>query len=105
MKFSQRHGYTPIKNAIQLETIDDALRNARWSVLQLHYWDTIRSDNDIMGPRFGLSNYGNENLRLLCQKLWLNFHKLPLDTLPDGWGEINNHYLRPTFVLQRHFNA
>ena len=88
MKFSQRHGYTPIKNTIQLETIDDALRNALWSVLQIHYWDTVQSDHDIITSRLRLSNYGNENLRLLCQRLWLNFLKVPLDTLPDGWQTI-----------------
>jgi hypothetical protein len=96
MNFSQRHGYTPIKNVIQFESIDDALRNALWSASQIYYWDAIQSDHDIMGARFRLSNYGNENLRSLCQKLWLNFYKLPLDTLPDDWGKINE-YLRKFF--------
>lgn len=96
MKFSQRHGYTPIKNAIQLEAIDDALRNALWSALQIHYWNTVQSDRDIMGARYRLSNYGNEKIQLLCQRLWLDFHKLPLDTLPNGWGEVSD-YLRKFF--------
>ena len=88
MKFSQRYGYTPAKNAIQLESIDDELRNALWSVVKLHYWDTVQSDRDIPYPRLLLSAYGNENLRLFCQRLWLNFLKAPLDTLPDEWEAV-----------------
>jgi hypothetical protein len=39
MKFSQRFGYTPIKNAVQIESIDEELRNMLWSVTKLYYWD------------------------------------------------------------------
>jgi hypothetical protein len=88
MKFSQRFGYTPIKSAIQLESIDEELRNALWSVVQLYYWDYVKSDNDILHPRRRLSAYGNERFYQLCQQLWLNFFKVPLDTLPDQWDLI-----------------
>jgi hypothetical protein len=88
MKFSQRYGYTPVKNAVQLESIDDELRNALWSVLTLHYWDTVRWNEEFMNRRRLLSSIGNESMQALCQRLWLHFFKKPLDTLPGDFDEV-----------------
>lgn len=91
MKFSQRYGYTPIKEVIQLESIDEETRNALWTALNLHYWDTVVWDNEIINARLRLSYYGNNELCLLCQRLWISFFKKPIDTLPDGWKEVYSH--------------
>ncbi len=88
MKFSQRYGYTPVKSALQIESIDAELRNALWSVVKLHYWDVVRWSDDILNSRRLLSNYGNENIQALCQRLWLHFFKQPLDTLPNDFEEV-----------------
>jgi len=96
MRFSQRHGYTPIKSIVQIEGIDDELRNGLWSTLKVHYWDTISrssfSDSYLRssysGSRYFLSDPENSNLAKLCQDLWLHFFKFPLDTLPDIWQEV-----------------
>jgi len=90
MKFSQRYGYTPIKEVVQLESIDTETRNALWTALSLHYWDTVVWDSEIIDSRLRLSYHGNKDLRLLCQRLWISFFKKAIDTLPDNWNEVYN---------------
>jgi len=87
MKFSQRYGYTPVKSVLQLEGMDSDLRNALWSLVTRLYLGEVQSNHEIIGPRYFLSNRGNEHLRALFQALWLHFFKQPLDTLPDLWED------------------
>lgn len=88
MRFSQRHGYTPIKNTVQIESMDDDLRSALWSVLKTCYWDTIQRSGHTLMSDYYLFNPINENLAVLFRGLWLHFFKRPLDTLPDEWREV-----------------
>jgi AbiJ-like protein len=39
--FSHRHGLKPVKNVIQIDSIDDDLRNRLWDSLKLFYWDIV----------------------------------------------------------------
>ncbi|MDR3631327.1 MAG: hypothetical protein P4L42_13435 [Desulfocapsaceae bacterium] len=91
MRFSQRHGYTPIKETIQLKSIDEETRNALWNALNLHYWSTIQWDDDFLQKSLRLSYHGNLHLHLLCRSIWMFFFKKPIDTMPDGWNEICKH--------------
>ena len=43
MNFSQRYGYTSVREVIQLESIDEPLRNGLWSLLKIHCWDCFNS--------------------------------------------------------------
>ena len=88
MKFSQRYGYTPVKSAVQLESIDEELRNSLWSVLKLRYWDIVQWNDEILNARRLLTNYGNEHIFAFCQRLWMDFFKKPLDTLPNDFDEV-----------------
>lgn len=87
MSFSERYGYKPIKEIIQIESMDEPLQNGLWSLLKLHCWDHVHRSSDMYGGYF-LSDYGNENIRTLCQGLWFNYYKKPLDQLSDNWGEV-----------------
>lgn len=69
--FSQRKGFKPIKKAMQIDSIDSDLRNSLWNALTIYYWEE--------------TTYNNQLLKLLVRKLWLNYFKLPLDTLQDYW--------------------
>lgn len=68
MKFSERQGYSQVRVELQLETIDDALRNKLWNSLSAFY---IRSTG--------------------IQKLiWGEFLKRPLDDMQwDSWNYDN----------------
>jgi len=63
MKFSERKGYTQVKN-LQLESINEDLTNSLWTII---YSEII-------------SNEHNRNKLFL--NIWCNFYKKPIDTFP-----------------------
>jgi hypothetical protein len=88
MKFSQRFGYKPVRKLIQIDSMDDALRNALWSLLKLHCWDDIHISSDIVYADYYLNSSGNEQIKLLCQRLWFNYFEKPLDQLSNDWSTV-----------------
>jgi len=75
--FSQRKGIKPVKNIIQVNNIDQDLRNGLWNALTMFYWKEV-----IDG---WLSSH--KSVGTLCKKIWLDYFKLPLDTLKDYWPD------------------
>lgn len=84
MRFSERYGYRQVREIVQLESIDEPLRNALWSLLKLHVWDHVHFTSGMYGGYF-LSN--NEEIKSLCQMLWFHYFKKPLDTLDNNWSK------------------
>jgi hypothetical protein len=76
--FSQRKGIKPVKSVIQVDSIDDELRNGLWDALIFHYWDQMEEHNYIS------SCY---NIDILFKKLWHNYFKRPIDTLKNWWDD------------------
>ncbi len=64
MRFSQRHGYTPIRDTVQLESMDRDLRTALWNATYQRF-----GNPRVPGPRL-VETYTD---------LWANLFKLPLD--------------------------
>jgi hypothetical protein len=73
MKFSERIGIIKAKDTIQLEYIDDDLRNGLWNAFQIYYLDKI--------TRQWINQTHYETF---LKNIWHNFLKKPLDTL-DNW--------------------
>ena len=69
MRFSQRHGYTPVRNAVQFESMDGDLRTSLWNVTY-QLLGNPRSDRQRMPDSLFAKMYAD---------LWANFFKLPLD--------------------------
>lgn len=96
MKFSQRHGYTPVSNVIQIESINTSLRTAIWNTLD----DQIFSNKYFLNDRF--DNYGQfaSEARIFpfSRLLWANFFNHPVDTRPANphiiLTEIRNWYFK-----------
>lgn len=86
MSFSERYGYKPVREVIQIESMNEPLRNGLWSLLQIHCWNNITS-NDLYG-RYYLSDSGNKNIKSLCDRLWFNYFKIPLDNLSNDWDDV-----------------
>ncbi|NNT71456.1 hypothetical protein HKT18_04415 [Flavobacterium sp. IMCC34852] len=86
MKFSQRLGITPVKDKIQIDSIDVDLLNSLWSVFLERFVKIM--------PNSSLGNFMN--------KLWFNFFKRPIDTLSIySDGSISEDYVRK--VLRSYF--
>ncbi|MFP6582881.1 MAG: hypothetical protein VCD00_10040 [Candidatus Hydrogenedentota bacterium] len=66
--------------------IYDAVRNSLWNVLKLHYWDELVKARH--SARSSLSDSRNSGMEELCEKMWLEFFKEPLDTLSDDWDSV-----------------
>jgi len=75
--FSQREGFKPIKNVIQVKGIDEALLNGLWNALHVFYWDRVTTHfvKDAGG------------IYKLFFALWLDYFKKPLDTMQNTWQE------------------
>jgi len=77
--FSQRKGLKPVKSMIQVDFMDDELRNGLWNALKLFYWDRVHHR-----PLGGIISL-HKDMQILFKRLWYNFFKKPLDTLDDRW--------------------
>jgi hypothetical protein len=63
--------------------------------LKLLYWDAVERTDGVYSGYY-LSDYGNHNLKILCQRLWLDFFKHPLDTLPNDWHKVYEELSPPS---------
>lgn len=93
MRFSERYGYKNVREIVQIDSMDELLRNALWSLLKIFVWDQVRDT----GP-YGtyLSSLSNQEIQTLCKRLWFAYFKKPLDQLDDDWNKV---YTK----LRRHF--
>lgn len=71
MLFSQRKGLKPIKSIIQIEALDEDLRNAIWSAVTV--WRNHHSSGPASAPYV-----------LLMREFWLFYFKKTLDAFPDA---------------------
>ena len=74
MLFSQRIGKTPIKSIIQIDTIDDDLRNALWNELTLTYWGAA--------AKLQWLSQCNSELQYLFPRIWMDLFKKRIDEIP-----------------------
>lgn len=89
MKFSKRMGIISSTKPLQLEIMDDALRNSLWSILTLCYWESYKSAyaNDIVK---------DSNRELLIKRMWLNYFKDPVDNIPTFFDDCLS-------IIRKHF--
>ena len=79
MKFSERMGIESATKSIQISSIDAHLRNALWSLLTIHYWDVI------WFPINQRNVIRASDLRDLFSALWIDYFKIPTDTIPTAF--------------------
>lgn len=74
LNFSQRMGYTPKVKEIQINSIDEDLRNRLWNTVKFYYWDVIE-DIEVRKRVSVLPKISN--------LIWHHFLKLPVDSKPQ----------------------
>jgi len=84
MLFSERQGYKSVKEVIQVESIDSDLRNGLWNGLQLFYFDNISSSRRGVYIEYYINSSNNKKFNFLFTKLWMNYFKKPIDSLPGN---------------------
>lgn len=78
--FSQRKGIKPTKSVIQIDSMDDDLKNGLWNALFGHYFDLVKHTH-----RVGYCLSSHPNLERLVYCLWANHFKKPVDRIGDDW--------------------
>jgi hypothetical protein len=86
MKFSERKGFTKPKTHIQLDSIDDDLRNKLWNALDTCFWNQIIGDNLNSSPE----------IEGLVKSIWHSLFKQRLETISYRWSNTLN-------VIRAHF--
>jgi len=82
MTFSERQGIKPVKSIIQIDSMDDELRNGLWNVLHGHFWHRFERDKGV--PEINLLAREGQNFWVL-RDLWSEHFKLPVDEIPTFW--------------------
>ena len=82
-RFSQRHGYSPLEQAFQRESIDEALRTKLWNLLKVTIWDNYQPGN------YQCEEVTNE-IDGLLKRLWFHFLNRDLDGLPNFLPQFHN---------------
>ena len=75
MLFSQRKGIKPGKSVIQIDDMDDDLRNSLWNALTICFWTYSETDFD----------YSSVD-KTFISNLWVYHFKKPLDGLSKLWS-------------------
>ncbi len=86
MLFSQRYALKSIKTAIQMDSMDDNLRNGLWNCLTTHCLDPIRQHHTRGVTGVGSVPIGNA--KAFMSKLWDDFFKKPIDIMPVTYPKI-----------------
>lgn len=87
MRFSERYGYKSVREIVQIESMDEPLRNALWNILKLCVWDDVHASTGMYAGYY-LASPANKEVAQLCHRLWHGYFKKPLDTLDNNWSEV-----------------
>jgi hypothetical protein len=78
--FSQRKGLKPIKSVMQVDSMDDDLRNGLWNALKIFYWHKA----DESGYSYQLSSI--QDIHLLLVFIWRDYFKKPIENIDNNWN-------------------
>lgn len=90
--FSERKGLTKPRTELQIESMDDPLRNCLWNLLQQNYFYRELAC-DLRPMAYDLPS---KTMQAFLQDIWQNYFKEPIDTMSSLWPNIYN-YLRKYF--------
>jgi len=77
-RFSQRKGFKPVSETMQIDGMNSELRNSLWNVLDVYIFQT---------DGFLHVQYGKPKVDEFCSDIWFHFFKKPVDTIPRYSGE------------------
>lgn len=78
MKFSERIGKTDIRSEIQIDSMNEHLRNSLWNILYAYFMREIKEQH---GARY------SRNINLI-DSIYFNHLKKPIDEIPFGGSQL-----------------
>lgn len=80
--FSERKGLKPKRVKIQIDSMDDELRNGLWNALTVSYWNRYHQMGFLTS-----TEPDDQALADLLRIIWHRYFKLPIDTIPWSWDD------------------
>jgi len=77
MRFSERHGYAPVRSVLQTNSIDTSLRNRIWNLINMEFFEDAPT---VAGSQDYLPNYSDAHSRFML--LSHHFFKEAVDEIP-----------------------
>lgn len=87
-RFSERKGLKKGRTEIQVNSMDKALRNMLWNVLDYHYWSRESSPMQKILAQSWESDISS-NMQSFLNKLWHHYYKEPVDRLSSKWSDVH----------------
>lgn len=82
MRFSQRIGKTPVRDTLQVESINQSLNNRLWNIILEHFFYQYNDDGED----------GVSNREMVCKILWVDFYNERIDLIPNTmYRDISSH--------------
>lgn len=97
LSFSQRMGLVPAVKVAQVDSIDTNLKNSLWNVLTLECWSGYYSRERSYPDRLRTSNFKD-----FAEKLYSDFYKAPVDTIPSAWSSLKTTIKESYFKMSWH---
>jgi hypothetical protein len=91
LNFSQRLGLRPVGKEIQLNFMDDDLKNGLWNLIKIYYLDPIKSNR---------TDKTMPSITAFLNGVWHGLYKLPIDTIrgaDNGLAYIRSQYFYYTW--------
>jgi len=95
MKFSQRIGKVSATKQLQIESLDDDLKNGLWNGLKLYVLDNLSKYDQ---------NRKDTEFDIFCIRLWHYHYKLPIDTIPE-YVKHSEQFIRNSFYNGQWYEA
>jgi hypothetical protein len=95
-RFSDRYGYTSVRDVMQLEHIDDQLKNGLWSI----FYETIVRPSEVVSLD---AISASSEFYVLLTDLWKKLYKLPVDTIPQSAYSNYRSYSKSSNFVRNNF--
>ena len=94
MKFSERYGHVPVRSALQINDIDEGLRNRLWNYICTRFFESVPPYKDISTDYLPNHREAHNTFK----NIWHNHFKLRTDTIGSSYVEALNtlrkHYIQ-----------
>lgn len=94
MKFSQRIGKTPLGKEIQIESIDNDLKNGLWNIYDIYLLSNIKDEFDYQ--------WNINPANFFSNSMWHHYFKKPIDEIPGGFHRVQAEIRRYFFNAPWH---
>lgn len=78
--FSEREGLKKVRTEIQVESMDDTLKNRLWNVLDYYYWSHEHGTPSVV-------KVPSAQMKSILNKLWQYYFKEPVDIIHRYWRD------------------